>query len=109
MDKKYRKGKALYLFPITGFGDQYAAYRWEEKTHCFPRLEKSKNLNSNIPESRADDHNCYEHGLLSEAYYDTVRRTLKLRPEITERVEDIFDQVFCHEKLICGKLCSCLF
>ena len=70
VDKAYRKGRAIYLFPnLTNGKGRFDGY----------------SLSASEPSE--------QHDALIKAYARTMKRTLRFRPDIVERVRDIFDGV----------------
>ena len=47
----------------------------------------------NVIVFRSESHHCIEHEKLVMAYHRTVRETLKFKPDIQERVVEIYDEV----------------
>lgn len=65
---KYWKGKLIYLWPNTGKETKYSGYG-------------------------TDAHYCPEHERLMQRYIINVRRTLRFRKKIVDRVNEIMDAV----------------
>ena len=101
IDKSYRTGRQLYLWPKTGDDGDFSAYRY---THVFigffsvpeaaaTRILLNPLIITSTALHRSESHVCNEHQLIVKRYHINMRNTLKFRPEIMERVIQIYDDV----------------